>query len=158
MTLINAKFDECEKDKKQKKDKIKILEDNNLKMHDKIAILEKQNDRQQLHGIPECKGEVTDDGAVKTIFENINDNIITVDDINRSHRIGKYDPQKKKPRPMIVKFARYNVRDRVFSNKRKLKGKQISVSKSLTNLRLMKLKEARDQYTLLLIFGPRMAK
>ena len=34
-----------------------------------------------------------------------------------------------------------------FSNKRKLKGKQISISESLTKLRLMKLKEARDQYT-----------
>ena len=33
-----------------------------------------------------------------------------------------------------------------FSNKRKLKGKQISVSKSLRKLSL-KLKEARDQYT-----------
>ena len=34
-----------------------------------------------------------------------------------------------------------------FSNKRKLKGKQISISESLTKLRSMKLKEARDQYT-----------
>ena len=48
---------------------------------------------------------------------------------------------------MIVKFARYNVRDRVFSNKLKLKGKQISIFESLIKLSLMKLKEARDQYT-----------
>ena len=125
-------------------------------MHDEIAILEKQIDRQEqylrrncilLHGIPECNGEVTDDVAVKTICENINDNIVTVDDIDRSHRIGKYEPMKKNSRPVIVKFARYNVRDRAFSNKRKLKGKQISISESLTKLRLMKLKEARDQYT-----------
>ena len=137
--FISAKFDEYKEDKKQKEEKIKILEDNNLKIHDKIAILEKQIDRQEqysrrncilLHGIPESKGEVTDDVAVKTICENMNDNIITVDDINRSHRIGKYDRQKKNPRPVIVKFARCNVRDRAFSNKCKLKGKQISISKS----------------------------
>ena len=34
-----------------------------------------------------------------------------------------------------------------FSNKRKSKEKQITISESLTNLRLMKLKEARDQHT-----------
>ena len=47
-----------------------------------------------------------------------------------------------------MKFARYNVWDRFFfSNKRKLKVKQISISESLVKLRLMKLKEASDQYT-----------
>ena len=70
-------------------------------MHDKIVILEKQTDRQEqysrcncilLHGIPECVGEVTYAVAVKTICENINYNIITVDDTDRSYRIGKYDP------------------------------------------------------------------
>ena len=34
-----------------------------------------------------------------------------------------------------------------FSNKRKSKEKQITISESLTKLRLMKLKEARDQHT-----------
>ena len=110
---------------KGKKEKIKILEDNNLKQNDSLAILEKQIDRQEqysrcncilLHGIPECTGEVTDDVAVKTICENINDNVmaITVDDINRSHRIGKYNPHKKNPRTVIVKFAPYNVGDEFF--------------------------------------------
>ena len=38
-----------------------------------------------------------------------------------------------------------HVRDRGFSNKRKLKGKQKSISESLTKMRLMKLKEAINQ-------------
>ena len=46
-----------------------------------------------------------------------------------------------------MKFDQYNVRDRVFANKHNLKGKQISVSEGLTKLRLMKSKEAIDQYT-----------
>ena len=62
----------------------------------------------------ESTGEVTDDIAAKTICKNINDTIITVDDIVKSHRIGEYDPQKKRPRPVIVEFARYNFRERVF--------------------------------------------
>ena len=116
--FIGIKFDEYEKDKKQK-EKIKILEDNNLKMYDKTTTLEKQIDRLKqylrhncilLNGKPESKGDVTDDIATKTICENINI-IIIVDDIVRSHRTGKYDPQKKNPRPMIKKFAWYNVQD-----------------------------------------------
>ena len=41
-------------------------------------------------------------------------------DINRSHKIGRYDKAKKKARPSIVIFARYNVRGQVFREKRKL--------------------------------------
>ena len=120
-------------------------------MYKKIAFLENSSYSRRncilLHHIPENKDEVTDDVGAKTICKNINDNIITVDDIGRSHRIGKYNPRKKYPTPVIAEFARYNVRDRLFSNKRNLKGKQISIFESLTKLRLMKLKEARDQYT-----------
>ena len=70
-------------------------------MNSKIGILDKQSDWQEqyarcncilLHGIPNCKGEVANDVAAKAICENINDNLITLDDTNRSHRIGKYDP------------------------------------------------------------------
>ena len=35
----------------------------------------------------------------------------------------------------------------MFANKRKLKGKVISISESLTKLRLVKLKKAREQHT-----------
>ena len=38
---------------------------------------------------------------------------------------------KNKPRPIIIKFLRYNVRAKNFKNKRKLKGKRISVTESL---------------------------
>ena len=115
------KFDEYKKDKKQNEEKIKILEDNNLKLHDIIAILEKQIDRQEpyprytcifLYDMQKSTCQITYIAA-KTICKNINDNI-TVDDIDRSHRIGKYDPQKQNPRPVILKLARYNVRDSFF--------------------------------------------
>ena len=114
-----------------------------------------------MHGMTQSKGEVTDYITVKTICENINDNIVAVDihdidistmiaitdNIDRTHKTEKCNPQKKNPRHVIVKFVRCNVRERVFfSNQRKLKGKQISISKSLTKLRLIKLKEAREQY------------
>ena len=156
--FISAKFDENKKDKKQKEEKLKYLEGNNFKLYDKIAISRKKLiNKNSNRDVPvfscmlykkESTDEVTDDIAAKTICKNINDNIITVDDIVKSHRIGKYDPQKKHPGPVIVEFARYNVRERVFfSNKHKLKVKQIKISESLARLRLMNLKEASDQYT-----------
>ena len=74
-----------------------------------------------IHGIAENKEENTEQQAIGFINYNLD---IKIDKINidRSHRIGGYDKVKKKARPIVVKFARYNVRGRVFHEKRKLKG------------------------------------
>ena len=69
---------------------------------------------------------------------------INIEDLDRTHRIGKVNNGKS--RPIIVKFARYNVRKKIFHNKRKLKGKNTSITESLTMLRVKKLNEARDLY------------
>ena len=45
-----------------------------------------------------------------------------------------------------VKFATYNVRDRVFREKRKLKGTGKSITKSLTTKRIGQLNDAREKY------------
>ena len=108
---------------KQKQRKIKNLENKNLRIFSKIIISAKQIDKQEQHSRRNWL-EVADDIAVKKICKNINDNIITVDDINRSHRIHKYDSQKKNLRLLIVKLTRYNVRDRAFSKQYKIKDKQ----------------------------------
>ena len=60
------------------------------------------------------------------------DEEITHQDIEKSHRLGNRKLDKNKPQPIIVKFSRYNVRAKIFKNKRKLKGKRISVMESLT--------------------------
>ena len=41
---------------------------------------------------------------------------IIVEDIERSHQLSKPIENKDKVQPIIVKFARYNVRDKVFVN------------------------------------------
>ena len=58
------------------------------------------------------------------------------DDLHRSHRLGKPKIKDDKPRPMIVKFARYAVRREIFMNKTKLKGKRMLVTESLTSSRM----------------------
>ena len=50
------------------------------------------------------------------------------------------------PRPVIVKFARYNVREKVFKSKKNLKAKNISITESLTGYRMTVLNEARQKF------------
>ena len=56
------------------------------------------------------------------------DDEITQHDIARSNRLGNGKPDKNKPRPIFIKFLRYNARAKIFKSKRNLKGKRISVT------------------------------
>ena len=69
---------------------------------------------------------------------------ISPGDIDCTHRIAV--PSKGKSRPIIVKFVRYMDRRRVFTNKKRLKGKNISITESLTKIRMSALKEARNKF------------
>ena len=51
---------------------------------------------------------------------------------------------KAKSRPIIVKFVRYNTRSSIYRIKKLLKGKGISVTKSLTAKRFKMLEKARE--------------
>ena len=69
---------------------------------------------------------------------------ISPGDIDRTHRIGV--PSKGKNRPIIIKFVKYMYRRRVFTNKKRLKGKNMSITVSLTKIRMSALKEARSKF------------
>ena len=69
-------------------------------------------------------------------------------DIDRTHRIGVWS--KGKNRPIIVKFVRYMDRRRVFSNKKRLKRKDMSITESLTKIRMSAWKEASSD---IVVFG-----
>ena len=75
------------------------------------------------HGSPKTTLENTDD-LVITMFKNDMDIEIFSDDIDRLHRIGKQKDDPNKVRPVIVKFTRYNDRNKIFRNKKRLKGKK----------------------------------
>ena len=63
------------------------------------------------------------------------------------HRVGNPKVCKKiKSRPIIIKFARYDVRSAVYKNKKKLKGKSFLIMESLTAKRVGLLKEAQGKY------------
>ena len=123
-------------------------------MNERIEELENKIDRQEqysrrncvlTHGIAENKEESLDQQAIDFINENLDIKIDEID-IDKSHRIGRYDRRKKKARPIIVKFARYNVRGRVFREKRKLKGTGKTITESLTTKRIGQLNDSREKY------------
>ena len=84
-----------------------------------------------LHDIPEKKNGKTDDLCLAMINEHI-ELSITEADTEHTHRIGKLRDDCQKWRPIIVKFFRYNDRKNIFNRKKKLKGKNIVFTESLT--------------------------
>ena len=74
-----------------------------------------------IHGVKEVRGEKTDTKVLEIINKELGVEL-AVDDIDRSHRIGKPDSNKKpktrnnkdKTRPIIVKVVSYRDRGNVF--------------------------------------------
>ena len=116
-------------------------------MTEKVNKLSSLVDRQEqysrrncilIHGVKENQNEDTDEVVVNKVKSEM-DLEISPADIDRTHRIGL--PSKSKNRPIIFKFVRYMDRRRVFTNKKRLKGKDMSVTKSLTKTRMNVLKD-----------------
>ena len=150
--FINEKFDKYEEERNKKDEIIEELKKENANLKEHLKDVEQNVDRQKqysrrncllIHRIKEGRNENTDGIVVKFIQDNLQEEI-NFEDLDRTHRIGKVNNGKS--RPIIVKFARYNVRKKIFHNKRKLKGKNTSITESLTMLHVKKLNEARDLY------------
>ena len=58
-----------------------------------------------IHGLKEEMDETTDDWVLKLFREELNENVL-LEDLDRTHRIGKKSYSSSKPRPVIVKFVR----------------------------------------------------
>ena len=82
-----------------------------------------------LHGVDEEDVEDTDQKIIEVIAEEMDIQLVE-EDLDRTHRIGKKSDGKS--RPIIIKFTRYNVRKKIYSNKKKLKGKNVMITESLT--------------------------
>ena len=91
-----------------------------------------------VQGLSENTLENTED-LVITMFKYETDIKFFLDDFDRSHRIGKKNNEPNKIISVIVKFMRYKDRDKIFRNKKWLKGKKMSVTESLTGLRMRSL-------------------
>lgn len=154
LQYLSNKLDEIEVENNKKDERITQLEERVKKLEkekkdvcDNIDEMEQYSRRNclLLHGVRENSNEDTDDIVVKTISENL-DIDIQKEDLDRTHRIGKGNRADGKARPIIIKFARYNVRRNVYSNKKKLKGKSLLITESLTKARVTLLKQAQTRY------------
>ena len=80
---------------------------------------------------------------------NIINNDLEIDSmevaIDRTHRIGEPKKKRKTARSIIAKFVRYYDQNEVFSKKKHVKGKDISITECLTSFRMNKLEEAREK-------------
>ena len=103
----------------------------------------------------ESENEDTDVIVKEILNELLQEKFANVD-IDRSHQIGTIK-NIKQSRCIIIKFARYNIRNRVFKNKKKLRDTAISITESLTRKRMQMLTKARNEF-LLKMFGHRKEK
>ena len=151
--VMSDKFDEYEKDRKEKEKIINGLQNEVSFLKERIDLLEKKSDDSEqysrrncllVHGVEEQEQENTDNIVLNVIKEHL-DIELSVKDFDKSHRIGKSN-SKSKRRPIIVKFISYNDRRAIFNNKKRLKGTGISITESLTAERMRQLKSARDQF------------
>ena len=83
------------------------------------------------------------DQEIISIVKNDLGEEITIHDIDRTHHLGEQKLDNNVPRPIVVKFTRHNVRNRIFKTKKKLKVKTVSITESLTKGRVIELKKAR---------------
>ena len=135
--FITQKLDEYEKDRREKDAIIAALQNELNSASMNVEVLEKNMERQKqysrrncilIHGLKEEKNESTDDRVLKLFREELNEDVLLAY-LDRTHRIGKKRESSSKPRPVIVKFARYNIREKVFKSKKNSKLKILALQK-----------------------------
>ena len=152
--FVNEKFEELEVDRKEKEREIAELKSTINSLNVRLDKADRALDRQEqysrrncllIHGIDEENQENTDEVVINVLKKEMDEEITHLD-IDRSHRLGNRKLDKSKPRPIIIKFSRYNVRARIFKNKKKLKGKRTSVTESLAKTRMEKLQKVKEEH------------
>ena len=100
-----------------------------------------------LQGVPEKKGTAHENSKITFATEITSKTGVKMSekDIKRAHRFG---PVRKdgKPRPIIARFWSSDLRNKVYRNKKNLKGKNVFVTENLTKLRMGLQKQAFDDY------------
>ena len=151
--FINEKFEEMKADRQDKEQQISELKNEVKYLNEKVETMDRSLDRHEqysrrncllIHGVKENEKEDTDEVVIE-FFEKEMEEKLSANDIDRSHRLGKKQTGSR-PRPIIIKFTRYNVRNVIFRKKKILKGKAVSITENLTKKRITEMKVARETY------------
>ena len=162
---ISERFDEFDAIKETMCKDIDSLLERREDLDEKLThIMEKLDDIEQYSrrncllfaGIVEKDDENTDQLIMDTCREGMEIEL-SLQDIDRSHRIGMKtqrevppEPEEngqvkhQKVRPITVKFTSYRRHQQVFSAKKNLKGKHVGISENLTKIREKIFNLARD--------------
>ena len=126
---------------------IENLVEKQKSLSSKIDDLEQYSQRNclVLRGVNESNDKNINEIIIKIFSEELGVEI-KVDDLDRSLRLGKPKRKDNKLRPITVKFPRYAVKSEIFMKKRKLKGKRLLITESLTSSRMQLLGDAQRKY------------
>ena len=151
VTGLNQRIEKLETENQRLDKDVKNLKKENKTLKSTIAKLEKAADNGEqysrrnslrMSGIPETTTENTD-MLVLEVAAAINSDI-SIDEIDRSHRVGK--PKKGKHREIIIKFSTYRARQKFFAKRKDLKDAGypgVFVNEDLTKQRMNLLYLAR---------------
>ena len=84
-------------------------------------------------GLKEEKNKSTYNRVLKLFREEQNEDGLLAD-LDRTNRIGKKRDSSSKPRPVIVKFARYNIREKLFKSEKNSRLKILALQKVLLGI------------------------
>lgn len=146
MQKVTDKLNVVENNISTLKEQVILHQAENEEMKLKIDKIEQQSKLNQLriYGISETKSCDLNE-TIKQTFENI----VEMNDIKIecSYRIGTFDKNRnnKQPRPIIVQFSQREDRNKVFNNKKKLKGTSVVIVEELTKLRYELFQIAKEK-------------
>ena len=136
--FVTKKFDKYEHESKKREEIINNLMENVAKLT--------QKSRYPLRSCGKTRAVFdADEPCIKAINEYL-DLGINGKDVDRKLCIGNPRNGDETPRPVISKLVRYSDRKKVFDSKKRLKGKMIAITESLTATRMKKLNEARKNF------------
>lgn len=143
--LVNVVKDHFISELESLKSENEQLKRDNVSLAEKLDDLEQYTRRNSVRvlGIPENKN-VNVENEVLSLFNSTLGLSVTVENIDRCHRVGAFNKSRKKPRPIIVKFVSYRTRAMVCASRRKLKGSNIVIQEDLTTRRFNLLKEVQS--------------
>ena len=98
-----------------------------------------------INGVQECRAEEKEN-CVKKFVDSVNSKSkfkIKHDDIERAHRLGKFQHGRK--RPIIARFRDEMKKIKLFSSKKDFKGSDFSLAENLTKHRYNIYQKARDK-------------
>lgn len=127
----------------------------NREHSNRVATMEQQQYSRRncllITGIPESNEKDSDGNSIredtdKVVIDLAQEKLgikLTEQDLDRTHRATRVRRTDGKPRAIIAKFSRYNVRDKVIRARTKLKGSRIGIQELLTNANQVLLDQAK---------------